>query len=126
MQIVILGGLSQSIPNWLLVWIAIAAGVAWIIGAKRAATALTLVPIGKWIIAPLFAPVMRSLPWWVGPLADAVTILLLLQGVITLVFGPAVAAHVIGALLLRALDVLFLGPFRGLRWLLRLLIVSLS
>jgi hypothetical protein len=118
-----LGALAHAIPDWLTVWIAVAAIAAWLVRAKRAAIALSFVLAGKWLVAPAFAPVMQSLPWWVGPLADATMMLLLMQAAIALVFGPAAAAAVIATLLLRVLDLLFLGPFRALRWLARALLM---
>lgn len=62
-----LSALAKAVPDWLLIWIALAAAAAWLINAKRAATALALVPLLRWGIVPFLAPVMRGAALVGGP-----------------------------------------------------------
>jgi hypothetical protein len=104
-------------PEWLTVWFAIAAVGAFILGFRRAGMALMGWPIIDWIVLPAIDPIIDQLPGWAVAALLVVVALLMLQGALSLLFGPEAVGHVIGTYLVRLIDVLLLGPFRGLRWL---------
>ena len=99
-------------PDWLTVWFLVAAAGAFILGAKAAGYSLMAWPILDWIVLPIFEPAIDQLPlMWVAVIGAVIT-LIILQGLLSLVFGKEAAGHVIGTYLVRLLDLLFVGPFR--------------
>ena len=107
------------LPEWALPWVLVFAISAWILGARTLAVAAGLVLLAEWVLAPLLAPWLSTLPAWALVLIGAVMVLMVLQGAIDILFGERVAASVVGTYLVRLLDALMLSPFRLLQWLLR-------
>ena len=56
------------LPDWLMAWFAVASVVAIILGFRRAALVLGVMPVMRWLVMPLLATVMPALPEWL-PLA---------------------------------------------------------
>ncbi len=110
-------GFAILAPEWLTMWFAVAAVGAFILGFNRTGTALLGWPIIDWIVLPIIEPVIDQLPGWVVAVIVAVIALVMLQGILSLLFGRAAVGHVVGTYLVRLIDLVFLGPFRGARWL---------
>lgn len=107
------------LPEWLFPWLAVGAAAAWILGARRIALSMALLLTGLVVLPPLLAPVIGQLPGWVLWLLSALMVLLLVQGIISAIFGPVVAGHFTAVWLIRVCDFLLLGPFRLIRFLWR-------
>lgn len=114
-------GLSVFLPGWALPWVVVAAVAAFIIGARRLGIALAILLVMDQVAAPLLAPVLAELPWWVLALVTLVVVLLVVHGLIAAVFGAEAAGHFTGTWLVRITDLLIIGPFRAIRYLLRIL-----
>lgn len=115
-------GLALFAPEWLTVWFAVAAVGAFILGFRRAGTALMGWPIIDWVVLPMVDPILDQLPGWAVASLLVVVGLVILQGLLSLLFGPEAVGHVVGTYLVRLIDFLVLGPFRALRWLFRMLV----
>ncbi len=117
-----LKSLALITPDWLTIWVAILAIGAFILGFKRAGSALMAWPIIDWILLPILLPVIDQLPPWVALALAGIFSLLILQAFLMLIFPKEAVGHVIGTYLVRLCDFLLLGPFRSIRWLYRLFI----
>lgn len=115
-------GLALFALEWLTVWFAVAAVGAFILGFRRAGAALMGWPIIDWIVLPLVDPIIDQMPAWAVAALVVVVGLVMLQGLLSLLFGPEAVGHVVGTYLVRLIDFLLLGPFRALRWLFSMLV----
>ncbi len=108
------------LPDWALPWMVVLAIAAWILRARALAGLAALIVLADVVIGPLVAPWLDAIPLWaLLPLLPIIG-LLLLHGLIVAAFGPETAGQVTGTYLVRLLDLIFLGPFRLIRFLLRL------
>lgn len=113
--------LFMFLPPWAAPWVVTIAIGAWIVGARRLATVLGVLLVVDALAAPLIEPWLATVPLWALAAGGLVLGLLVVHDLVSLVFGRGVADHFVGQWLLRLADYLILGPFRGIRWLLRLL-----
>lgn len=104
-------------PEWLTVWFAVAAVGAFILGFRRAGMALLGWPIIDWIVLPIVDPIIDQLSGWAAAAVVVVVGLVMLQGLLSLLFGREAVGHVVGTYIVRLIDFLLLGPIRALRWL---------
>lgn len=111
--------LTWFIPEWAYPWLIVGAIGAWIIGANRLAIALTVLVLLDLVLAPLIAPWLEEQPAWVLALLLIIVALMILNGVISLLFGKEAGGHVVGTYVVRILDLLIRGPFRVVRRLFR-------
>lgn len=107
------------LPEWALPWVFIVGIGAFIVGARALAISAAVLLTAEFILAPLMAPWLSTLPTWVLLLMGGVVLLLVLHGVIDFLFGKETAGHVSGTYLVRLIDFLLLGPFRLLKAILR-------
>lgn len=119
-----LQGLALLMPEWMLPWVAVAAVAAWILGARRAAIALGLFFAMDVLVAPALAPWLAEQPAWALALLTLAMGLMMLQGLLTFLFGRGATDHFVGTWLVRIVDLLLLGPFRVVLALLRLLMTG--
>lgn len=105
-------GLAHLLPDWAVAWSAIAAVACLIMGAKRWAAAIAMVPIGRWILWPIFTQFFPGLPVWVQLLFGLVGALLIVHGFTSLIFGRETAGQVTGTLIVRIGEFLLFAPFR--------------
>jgi hypothetical protein len=109
------------IPDWLVVWVAVAAIGAAIVGLPRLAMALAVLPLIDWVLFPMAEPLLDALPLWVSLILLVVIALLILHALIASVFGREAAGFVVGIYLVRLIDWLFRTPLRAARMFRRLL-----
>lgn len=107
------------LPEWAMIWLFLAGVAAFILKARRLAAAFEIMPALHWIIFPVLTVLNVPLPLWSGPVVEVLAALLLLQSLLSIVFGKDVAAGVIAGLLLRGIDGLLRGPMRKLQTALR-------
>lgn len=114
-----------SIPGALIILALMFAGVCFIVGAKRLGGRIVFLTIAIAFATPFLTPFVAGqlgvLPSWVVAAGAVLLGLLVLQGLIGLVFGHHVAAHVIGELLTRFILIVGAAGLRPLRWLRRTL-----
>lgn len=115
--------ISLLFPEWLTPWIVVAAVAAAIMGFNRVAVSLGIYVAIDLFIAPMLEPWLDQLPLWTLALAALLLPLLVLNAIISLVFGKEAGGHFTGTWLVRIFDLLILGPFHIVGYLLRLLIV---
>ena len=109
--------MSLFFPDWLTPWIGIAAVAAWIMGLGRLAAALGIYVAMDIFAAPLIEAWLGELPLWALVLAAPFVVLIILNSLISLVFGKEVAGQVIGTWLVRLTDNLVLPlAVAGLAW----------
>jgi len=94
---------------------------AWIAGARRLAGALTLFVAVDVLVLPMIEPWLKAQPLWMLAPMVLLAVLLVINSLLTFLFGPEAAGHFVGAWLVRIGDLLLFGPFRAIRALLRLL-----
>jgi hypothetical protein len=99
-------------PDWLVVWVAVTAVGAAILGLRRLAMGLAVLPLADWVLLPMVGPVLDSLPIWVSVVVLVVIALLILHALIASVFGREAAGFVVGTYLVRLIDWLFRSPLR--------------
>lgn len=103
------------LPDWIIEWLAIAAGVSVILRAYRIAGLLAFPVFVRWVAWPTAKPFYDSIPEWQKFLIIALVGLIVLQGLIRLVFGREATGHFTGTMLVRLFDLVFFGPFRSIR-----------
>ncbi len=108
-------GLGLLVPEWVLPWIVLAAAVAYLVGALRLSLALGLIPVVKLILAPVLAPYFWQLPVWLLPAVVLLLFLLVLQGIVSLVFGRETAGQFVGAILMRCCEWPIVALLRTIR-----------
>src|ERR1039458_8645538 len=114
--------LSHLIPEWTLPWIAVAAAVAFILGRPRAGSSFALTFILQAWLTPILKPWLDQQPLWLQAIWALVIWILLMQTIVSIIFGRRVGDGFATHWVIRVVDLLILGPFRGIAYLLRLLI----
>jgi hypothetical protein len=93
--------LFLALPDEALVLAVMAVGFLVMLGAlrlRRAAAVLGSL-LACLAAAPFVETLLATLPWWVGPLVLFVGAAWLLRIVLTALFGPEAAGHVIGSMI---------------------------
>ncbi len=114
--------LSHLIPEWTLPWIAVAAAVAFVLGRPRAGSGFALAFILLTWLTPILKPWLEQQPLWLQAVWVLAVWILLMQAIISLIFGRAVGDGFATHWVIRIVDLLVLGPLRGIAYLLRVLI----
>ncbi|GEM_PF-7035112 len=113
-------------PDWIVVWLAVAGGCAFILGIHRAGIVLMFPALVRFVVLPNFAPMLDQVP--VAPLLILIPIILvfggilLLQSIVRPIYGETAGGYVAGSYLVRVFDSIGRGivalvslPFRFLR-----------
>jgi len=111
------------LPDWIVFYLAIAGGGAIILGHRRLGIGLLIPAFLRWLVFPLLAPQLHFLPWPLVvvalPVIGVFGGLLVLDKIMSFVYGPRAGGHVTGTYLVRVLDAIALGtlwlvtlPFR--------------
>jgi hypothetical protein len=103
-------GAAMFLPEWFTAWILVAAIAAGILGFRRVAGILALIPMIDWVLVPLAAPFVDALPAWLVVTLLLISVLMLVQGVLTMLFGREASGHVIGTFIVRFIDLFFGAP----------------
>jgi len=111
---------SFFFPEWLTPWIGIAAVAAAIMGMKKIAASLGFFFAIDVFVMPILDPWLGELPIWVLAIALLLFPLLLLNAIISFIFGGEAAGQFTGTWIVRIFDFLLLAPFRLLKILWRL------
>jgi hypothetical protein len=110
------------LPNGIVVWLAVAGGCAFILGARRAGIALASPAFVRFLLWPSFAPAFDQIPMTPLLLLLLLPIILVfgaiagLQSIVNLFYGHVAGGYVAGHYLVRVFD----SIGRGLLALLRL------
>jgi hypothetical protein len=122
-----LGTLAIFIPDEWLPLIFAAAGLAWIIGARKLACSMMLFVILSATLPPLLAPFIQLIPVWVLWLLLAYAIFLIpfavvsvLQALVAPALGAKTASYAAGHWAAGVGRTMFLAPFKILGALFRL------
>jgi hypothetical protein len=107
---------SMLLPDWIVLYMAIAGGAAFIVGARKLGVSL-LLPAGlRWLIFPLLWPIFQHIPLALVFLAVPIVAifggLLILDRAVCLIYGPRAGGHVTGTYLVRIFDAIA----RGMMW----------
>ncbi|MGH7118781.1 MAG: hypothetical protein ACREFP_07310 [Acetobacteraceae bacterium] len=115
-----LHGIGLLVPEWLEIWLAIAAAVAAIAGLPpRIVLGFAAAPAFHWVIGPALQPWFVAQPIAVQAGIMLVVLLMAMQAGLTMLFGKEPAGHFVGTMLVRIFDQLAFATFRGLGWMAR-------
>lgn len=95
--------MSWLLPHWVLIWMVLAALIALVFRRKRLAFGLGLLPFFQWLIMPSLQTYSASLAAGVMGIVYAVAGLVLLQKLLSLVFGKEVSDWVLSQMIAKAL-----------------------
>ncbi len=115
-------------PDWLLAYMAIAGVCALLLGLRKTGMGLIMPAIMSWIIWPLLWPMVlpqiQRIPALLLLLAVPVVVvfggLLMLDRILTWVYGKSVGGHVTAIYLVRVIDAIGRGLVFCVVWLFRL------
>lgn len=117
-----INGLTPFAPDWLWPWIGVVAVASLILGAKRLATTLGVLLGTHAIVVPMLEPWIDTLPTWAIALGTMILLLSVIQAVLTLLFGKEASGQFVGTWLVRLGDLLLIGPFRFIGYIVTFLI----
>ena len=110
------------IPQELVVFMFVGAGLAMIVGARRIASGLLLAAMAVIFLPVLLAPLFDALPGWLLWGLLVVFGLSLLPGLFVVVIGKNSTDHMVGILAADVVRATLLAPFRFIGWLARRLL----
>lgn len=113
----------MPLANWTVLLMAIGGMALLILGRQRVGIALLMPAFLRWILLPVLWPELRQIPFaliLVGTLLVLVFgSLLVLDRIVSFVYGPRAGAHVTAIYLVRVLDAIGRGTIGALSLLFR-------
>lgn len=110
------------VPQELVVFMIVGAGLAMIVGARRFAAGLLGAAFAIIFLPVLLAPLFDVLPGWLLIAFFVLFGLGMLRGLFELVIGKHSTDHMVGILAADVVRSMFLAPFRMIGWIVRLLL----
>ena len=114
--------LIPFIPQELVVFMIVGAGLAMIVGARRIASGLLVTALTVIFMPVLLAPLFDTLPGWLLWCVIVVFGLSLLRGLFVVAIGKNSTDHMVGILVADVVRTALLAPFRFIGWLARRLL----
>lgn len=108
-------------PQELVLFMFVGAGLAMIVGARRIASGLLAAALAVIFLPALLAPLFDALPGWLLWALLVVFCLSLLRGLFVIAIGKNSTDHMVGILAADVVRATLLAPFRLIGWLARLL-----
>jgi hypothetical protein len=117
------------LPDWIVLYMALAGCGALILGQRKVGITLVAPACIRWLMLPLLSPMLKHVPIALVVIATPIVVifgsLLLLDRVVSSVYGPRAGGHVTGTYLVRVFDAIGRGLIFGLVFPFRLALRSI-